>query len=369
MPFLFSDNLNNNQANIHWYSLWHLDILAWLCGGFSFPICRDNCGTSQMALVVKNPPAHAGDTRDSGPILGSGRSPGVGNGTHSCILAWKNSMDRGASWATVYGVKKSWTRLSTNTHTHTQYELIVLLLLFSHSIMSNSLRPHGLQHARLPCPSQSSQACSNSCPLSRWGHPTILSSVLPFSCLQFFPASEGFLMSQLFTSGGQSTGASASASALPMNIQNWFPLGWTGWISLQSEGLSRVFSNTTVQKHQLFGTQPSLWSKLSHPYMTTGKTIALTRWAFVGKVMSLLFNMLSMFVKAFLPSSKRLISWLQSLSTVILEPKKIKKMLIVSKSWNQTLGISKKIYSLAMACQACQSLCLLINYYWSCSIW
>ena len=113
----------------------------------------------------------------------------------------------------------------------------------------------------------------------------------------------------------------ASASVLPMNIQDWFPLGLTGWISLQSTGLSRVFSNTTVQKHQFFGTQPSLQSQLSHPYVTTRKTIALTKWTFVGKVTFLLFNMLSRFVIAFLPRCKHLlISWLQSPPAVIWEP-------------------------------------------------
>ena len=111
---------------------------------------------------------------------------------------------------------------------------------------------------------------------------------LPFSCLQSFAASGSFLRSQFFTSGGQSIGVSASASVLPMNIQDWFPLGWTGWMSLLSKGLSRVFSDTIVQKHQFFGTQVH-----SHPYMTTGKTIALTRQAFVDKIMSLLFNTLS----------------------------------------------------------------------------
>ena len=127
-------------------------------------------------------------------------------------------------------------------------------------IVSNFLWPHGLQHARPPCPSPSPRAYSKSCPLSRWCHPTISSSVIPFSsCLQSFPASRSFKMSQLFTSGGQSIGASASALVLPMNIQDWFPLGWTDWISLQSKGLSRVFSNTTVQKHQFFSTQLSLW--------------------------------------------------------------------------------------------------------------
>ena len=138
---------------------------------------------------------------------------------------------------------------------------------FSPSVTSVSLWPHGLQHARLPCPSPTPRAYSNSCPLSQWCHPTISSSVtLFFSCLQFFPASESFPKSQLFASSGQSIGVSASTSVLPMNIQGWFPLGCTGWISLQSKGLSRVFSNTTVQKHQFFGAQLSLWSS-SHIHM------------------------------------------------------------------------------------------------------
>ena len=117
--------------------------------------------------------------------------------------------------------------------------------------MSDSLRPHGLQHARLPSASPTPGVYSNSCPSGRWCHPTISSSVFPFSSsLQSFPASGSFQTSQLFTSGGQSIGVSASASVLPVNAQDWSPLGWTGWISLQSKGLSRVFSNTTVQKHQ-----------------------------------------------------------------------------------------------------------------------
>ena len=129
---------------------------------------------------------------------------------------------------------------------------------FSHSVMSDSLRPHGLQHARLPCPSPTPGAYSNSCPSHQWCHPTISSSVIPFSsCLQSFLASGSFPMSLFVTSGGQSIGVSASTSVLPMNVQDWFPLGWTGWISLQSKGLSGVFSNTTVQKHQFFGTQLS----------------------------------------------------------------------------------------------------------------
>ena len=130
---------------------------------------------------------------------------------------------------------------------------------FSNSVMSDSLRPHGLQHTRPPCPSPTPRACSNSCPLSQWCHPTISSSVIPFfSCLQSLPASRSFPMSQFFASGGQSIGVSASASVLPMNIQDWFPLGWAGWISLLSKELSRVFSNTTVQKHRFFDAQLSL---------------------------------------------------------------------------------------------------------------
>ena len=135
----------------------------------------------------------------------------------------------------------------------------LIFLQFSFSVMSNSLQPHGLQYARLPCPSATPGAYSNACLYSRWYHPTISSSVVPFfSCLQSLPASRSFQMSQFFTSGGQSIGVSASASVLPINSQNSFPLGWTGWISLQSKGLSRVFSNTAVQKHQFFGAQLSL---------------------------------------------------------------------------------------------------------------
>ena len=134
-----------------------------------------------------------------------------------------------------------------------------IMLFFSSSVMSDSLQPHELEHVRLSCPSLSPGVCSNSCPLRRWCHPIISTSVIPFfSCPKSFPASGPFQMSQLFTSSGQSTGA--SASVLPMNIQGWFTLGLTGLISLQSKRLSRVFSNTRVRKHQFFGTQPSLWS-------------------------------------------------------------------------------------------------------------
>ena len=129
---------------------------------------------------------------------------------------------------------------------------------FTHSVVSVSLRPHGLQHARLSCSSPTPGAYSNSCPSCWWCHPTISSSVIPFSHLQSFPASGSFPVSQFFASGGQSIGVTASPSVLTMNFQDWFPLGWTGRISLLFKGLSRVFSNTTVQKHQFFGTQLSL---------------------------------------------------------------------------------------------------------------
>ena len=129
---------------------------------------------------------------------------------------------------------------------------------FSHSVVSDSLWSYELQHARSPCPSPTPGVYPNSCPLSQWCHPTISSSVIPFSYhLQSFLASGYFQMSQLFASGGQSNWVSASTSVLPMNTQDWSPLGWTGWISVQSKGLSRVFSNTTVQKHQFFGAQLS----------------------------------------------------------------------------------------------------------------
>ena len=136
------------------------------------------------------------------------------------------------------------------------FDLMISQYQFSSSVVSDSLWPHGLQHPRLPCPSATHRAYSNSCPLNHWCHPTISSSVVPFSsCLQSFPASGSFPMSQLFASGGQSIGVLASASVLPVNSQDWFPLGWTGLISLKSKRLSGVFSNTTVQKHQFFSTQ------------------------------------------------------------------------------------------------------------------
>ena len=134
---------------------------------------------------------------------------------------------------------------------------LLSLIQFSCSVVSNSLRLHGLRHTRPPCPSSTPGVYSNSCPLSWWCHPTISSSAIPLLLPSIFPSFRVFPVSQLFTSGGQSIGVSASASVLPMNMQGWFSLGWTGWISLQSKGLSRVFSNTTVQKHQLFSAQLS----------------------------------------------------------------------------------------------------------------
>ena len=147
-----------------------------------------------------------------------------------------------------------------------------------HSVVSSSLRPHGLQNTRPPCPSPTPGAYSNSSPLSQWCYPTISSSVIPFfSCFQSFPASRSFPRSQFFASGGQNIGVSASTSVLPMNTQDWFPLGWTGWISLQCKGLFKNLlqhhsSEASILQRSAFSTV-----QLSHPYMSTGKTVALTR--------------------------------------------------------------------------------------------
>ena len=201
--------------------------------------------------------------------------------------------------------------------------------------------------ARLPRPSPTPRACLNSRPSTQWCHPNISSSVVPFSpCPQSFPASRSFQMSQLFASGGQSTGVSASASILPVNIQDWFPLGLTGWISLQSKGLFK-----SLLQYQSSILQPSAFFMvhLSLPYLTTGKTMALTRWTFVNKVMSFLFNMLCRLVIAFLPRSKRLlILWLQSPSAVILEPN------ITYHSFVQNYTSSVQFSSVA---QLCPTLC------------
>jgi len=190
----------------------------------------------------------------------------------------------------------------------------------------DSLRLHGLHHARLPCSSPLLKLAQTH--VHRVGDAIQLSHRMSFLLLlpSIFPSIRVFPRSQFFTSDGQSIGVSASTLILPMNIQDSFPLGWTGWLSLQSKGLSRVFSNTTAQKHQL--SLVLLWCsafftvQLSTPYMTTGKTIVLTRQTFAGKATSLLFNMLSKLVITFLPRSKYLlISQMQSPSAVILEPK------------------------------------------------
>jgi len=198
---------------------------------------------------------------------------------------------------------------------------------FTHSVVSDSLWPHGLQHARLPCPSPTPGVYPNSCPLSWWCHPTISSSVIPLSsCLQSFPASGSFPMRQLFTSGGHSIGVSALASVLPKNTHLIFRMGWLDLLAVHGT------LKSLLQHHS--SKASTLWHlaffvvQLSHPYMTTGKTIALTRWTFVDKAISLLFNM-SRLVITFLPRSKRLlISWLQSPSAVILEPPQIKSLTV-----------------------------------------
>ena len=175
-------------------------------------------------------------------------------------------------------------RLAANAHFSSVH--------FSCLVVSDSLQPHGLQHPRLLCPSPAPGACSNSCPSSRWCPPSISSSVIPFSsCLQSCPTLETFPLSQLFTSGGQSTGVSASTSVLPMNIQGGFPLELTGIWSSWSPRDSQE-SSTPQFKASVLWCSALFMVQLSHPYMTTGKTIAMTRWTFVGKVMSLLFNML-----------------------------------------------------------------------------
>ena len=202
-----------------------------------------------------------------------------------------------------------------------------LLLLFSCSVVSDSLQLCGLPHARLPCPSPSPRACSNSCLLSLWCHQAISSSVVPSSsCLQSFRASGSFPMSHFFALDGQSIGASASVSVLPMNIQDWFPLGMVVWLPCSPRD-SQEFSpvpqfETSLSKHPDF-----FMVQLSHLYITARKTIALTIQAFFDKVIPLLFNILSKIVIAFLSRRKHILnSWLQSLSAVILKPKKIKSI-------------------------------------------
>ena len=210
---------------------------------------------------------------------------------------------------------------------------------FSHSVVSNSLWPHGLQHARPPCPSPTPGVYPNSCSLSRWCHLTISSSVAPFSsCLQSFASSGSFQMSELFAWGGQSLGVSASISVLPMNTQDWsFRMDWLDLLAVQ--GTLKSLLQHHSSKASILWCSAFLIVQLSHPYMTTGKTIALTRRTFVGKVMSLLLNMLSKLVITFLPRSKRLlISWLQSPSAVILEPQKTKSATVSSSICHEVMG-------------------------------
>ena len=196
---------------------------------------------------------------------------------------------------------------------------------FSHSVMSDSLQPHGLQHARPPCPSPTPRVYSNACPLSCCCHPTISSCVVSFSShLQSFPASGSFQMSQLFTSDGQSIGISVLTSVLPMNIQDWLPLGWTGWISLQFKELSRVFSKSINSSVVSFFYSPTLTSIYDY-----WKNHSFDQMDLFWLVMSLLFNMPSNLVTTFLPRRKcLLISWLQSPSAVILEAPKIKSLTV-----------------------------------------
>ena len=190
---------------------------------------------------------------------------------------------------------------------------------FSHSVMSDSLRPHESQHARPPCPSPTPRVYSNSCPSSRWCSPAISSSVVPFSsCPQSLPSSGSFPMSQLFAWGGQSIGISASASVLPIEHPGLisFKMDWLDLLAVQ--GTLKSLLQHHSSKASILWRSAFFTVQLSHPYMTTGKTIALTRWAFVGKVMSLLSSILYRLVITFLPRSKRLlISWLQSPSVVI----------------------------------------------------
>ena len=186
---------------------------------------------------------------------------------------------------------------------------------FSRSVVSDSLQPHESQHARPPCPSPTPGVHPNSCPLSRWCHPSISSSVVPFSsCPQSLPASGSFPMIQLFAWGGQSIGVSALASVLPMNTQDWSHLGWTGWISLQSKGLSSLLQHHS-SKASILWCSAFFTVQLLPPYMTTGKTIALTRWTFVGRVISRLFNMLSRLVITFHVSCRQINFISQNLSS------------------------------------------------------
>ena len=227
--------------------------------------------------------------------------------------------------------------------------------------VAKTMRPHGLQRARLPCPSLPPGVCSNSCPLNKWCHPTTRASVIPFSSgPQSFPASRSFPASQLFTPGGQSIGAPALVSVLPINIQGWFLLGFVGLISLLSRRLSRVFSNTTIWKHQFFGTQPSLWSK-SH--LCTWLLEKSQLWPLSAKCCPCFLTCCLCLSQLFFQGASILISWLRSLSTVILEPKKIKCVTVstfLPSVWHAIRMVSSAymrlfIFPLAILIPACES--------------
>ena len=290
-----------------------------------------SCGNHGVLSSLSAQPSHcAGFSRPGAQALVV-----VAHGLSSCV-SW---VLHSGSVVVVHGLKslcstwdlprQGWKPCPLNWQANS-HPLTTSSVQFSCSVVSDSLWPHGLQHARPPSPSTTPGVYSNSCPLSWWCHPTISSSVVPFfNHPQSFPASGSSQMSQFFASGGESIEVLVSASVLPMNIQEWFPLEWTGWISLQPKGLSRVFSNTTVQKHRFFSAQLSSQSKSHIHTWLLEKPLALTRWTFVGKVMSLLFNMLSRLVITFLSRSKSLlISWLQSPSAVILKPPKIKSITV-----------------------------------------
>ena len=241
--------------------------------------------------VAKNLPAKVGN---EGSTHGSKKSPGEGNGKWLQYTCLGNSMGRAAWQATIYGVTE-------------QLDTIQQLVVQLPSCVQLFATPWTGRHARPPCPSPSLKTCPSSCPLHQWCYPVISSSDTLFSFYpQSSPASGTFPMSQLFTSDEQNTGASASASVLPMNIPDWFPLGLTGLISLLSKGLSGCLQYHSL-KASILWHSTFFMVQLSQQYVTTGKTIALTIWTFVNRVMSLLFNTLSKFVIAFLPRSKHLL--------------------------------------------------------------
>ena len=244
--FFVHSSVNERLGGFVSWVLWLLPHWTWECRLFlQFPVFTSfgNIPRSEISRLHGSSVVNFGGNFN---IVFCSGCPGL---YFTVSTLWRETIIRHCS-VFLHSVLDRCIRTNTNTFVFSQ---------FSRSVVTNSLWLHGLQHARLPCPSPTPGAYSDSCPLSQWCHPAISSSVIPFSShLQSFPASGSFQMSQFFASGGQSIGASVSASVLPVNSQHWSPLGWTGWISLQSEGLSRVFSSTTVQKRQLFGAQLSL---------------------------------------------------------------------------------------------------------------